>query len=46
MTAFPDYQDWGLQKLFERIDHETDDERRHADALIERIEKDIDILHG
>ncbi|MDP4529114.1 bacterioferritin [Alkalimonas delamerensis] len=31
------YQDWGLQKLFERIDHEFDDEKGHAAALIERI---------
>jgi bacterioferritin len=31
------YQDWGLQKLYERIDHEFDDEKGHAAALIERI---------
>ncbi len=31
------YHDWGLQKLFERIDHEFDDEKGHASALIERI---------
>lgn len=31
------YQDWGLEKLFERIDHEFDDEKQHAAALIERI---------
>lgn len=31
------YQDWGLSKLFERIDHEFDDEKGHASALIERI---------
>ncbi|WP_416885148.1 bacterioferritin, partial [Marinospirillum sp.] len=31
------YQDWGLNKLFERIDHEFDDEKGHAAALIERI---------
>ncbi|GAB3278910.1 bacterioferritin [Parahaliea aestuarii] len=31
------YDDWGLQKLFERIDHEFDDEKAHAAALIERI---------
>ena len=31
------YQDWGLNKLFERIDHEFDDEKNHAAALIERI---------
>ncbi|SET06676.1 bacterioferritin [Thalassotalea agarivorans] len=31
------YQDWGLEKLFERIDHEFDDEKGHASVLIERI---------
>lgn len=31
------YQDWGYTKLFERIDHEFDDEKGHAAALIERI---------
>lgn len=31
------YQDWGLSKLFERIDHEFDDEKQHAAQLIERI---------
>jgi bacterioferritin len=31
------YQDWGLNKLFERIDHEFEDEKQHAAALIERI---------
>jgi len=31
------YQDWGLEKLYERIDHEFDDEKSHASALIERI---------
>lgn len=31
------YDDWGLQKLFERIDHEFEDEKAHAAALIERI---------
>lgn len=31
------YDDWGLTKLFERIDHEFDDEKGHAAALIERI---------
>ena len=31
------YQDWGLTKLFERIDHEFDDEKQHASLLIERI---------
>ncbi|EGM78817.1 MAG: bacterioferritin [Gammaproteobacteria bacterium] len=31
------YHDWGLHKLFERIDHEVTDEKAHAAALIERI---------
>ncbi|AEY02724.1 bacterioferritin [Oceanimonas sp. GK1] len=31
------YEDWGLTKLFERIDHEFEDEKGHASKLIERI---------
>ncbi|KJZ15408.1 MAG: bacterioferritin [Marinomonas sp.] len=31
------YDDWGLSKLYERIDHEFDDEKGHAAKLIERI---------
>lgn len=31
------YLDWGLHKLYERIDHEFDDERGHATKLIERM---------
>ena len=31
------YEDMGLSKLFERIDHEFDDEKGHAAVLIERI---------
>ncbi len=31
------YQDWGLSKLYQRTDHEIDDEKGHASALIERI---------
>lgn len=31
------YQDWGFTKLYERIDHEFDDEKQHASLLIERI---------
>jgi len=31
------YLDWGFNKLYERIDHEFDDERGHATKLIERI---------
>lgn len=31
------YQDWGLEKLFQRLDHEMQEEITHADALIQRI---------
>jgi bacterioferritin len=31
------YEDWGLSKLYERINHEMDEETEHADALIKRI---------
>ena len=31
------YEDWGLNKLYERINHESEDEREHASLLIERI---------
>lgn len=31
------YEDWGLNKLYERIGHEMDDEKQHADLLIKRI---------
>jgi bacterioferritin len=31
------YQDWGLNKLYERISHEFDDEKGHATKLIERM---------
>ena len=31
------YEDWGLTKLYERIDHEFEDEKGHAAKLIERI---------
>jgi len=31
------YDDWGLKKLYERIDHEFEDEKGHASKLIERI---------
>ncbi len=31
------YDDWGLPKLYERINHEMEDETQHADALIKRI---------
>ncbi|GGE74503.1 bacterioferritin [Shewanella carassii] len=31
------YEDWGLNQLYERIKHESDDEREHAAKLIARI---------
>lgn len=31
------YQDWGLDKLYQRINHEMEEEITHADALIKRI---------
>lgn len=31
------YEDWGLEKLYERIAHEMQDELGHADLLIRRI---------
>ena len=31
------YHDWGLTKLFERIAHEFDDEKGHAEQFINRI---------
>lgn len=31
------YEDWGLNKLYERIGHEMEDETGHADKLIKRI---------
>ena len=31
------YRDWGLGRLYERIDHEMREEIEHADALIERM---------
>lgn len=31
------YQDWGLDKLYERIAHEAQEELQHADQLIQRI---------
>jgi len=31
------YKDWGLYKLYERLDHEMQEETEHADALIERM---------
>lgn len=31
------YRDWGFERLYQRIDHETLEEREHADLLIQRI---------
>jgi bacterioferritin len=31
------YEDWGLTRLYERINHEMEDETQHADALIKRL---------
>ena len=31
------YEDWGLQQLYERIKHETEEERQHAAKLIRRL---------
>jgi len=31
------YKDWGLKKLFERLNHEMEEETEHADLLIERL---------
>src|SRR5690554_8147212 len=31
------YLDWGLTKLYERISHESEDEKEHAAKIIERI---------
>ncbi|MDG1922894.1 MAG: ferritin-like domain-containing protein, partial [Glaciecola sp.] len=31
------YEDWGYMKLFERINHEFDDEKGHATKLIQRM---------
>lgn len=31
------YEDWGFQRLFARIDHETEEEKGHASMLIRRM---------
>lgn len=31
------YEDWGFSKLYERINHEMEEEAQHADALLKRI---------
>ncbi|MCC5854312.1 MAG: bacterioferritin [Idiomarina sp.] len=45
------YEDWGYVKLHERILHEADDERQHAQWLIDRIlllggSPDLESRHG
>ena len=31
------YRDWGLHRLYERLDHEMQEETEHADKLVERM---------
>lgn len=31
------YEDWGFSKLYERINHEMEEETQHADAILKRI---------
>jgi len=31
------YEDWGFTRLYERLNHEMEEETQHADALIRRI---------
>lgn len=31
------YEDWGLAALYERLNHEMEEETQHADALLKRI---------
>lgn len=31
------YEDWGLSKIYERINHEMEEEATHADAIIRRV---------
>lgn len=31
------YKDWGLNKLFDRLNHEMEEETEHADAIMERM---------
>jgi bacterioferritin len=31
------YEDWGLSRLYERINHEMEEETGHADAIIKRL---------
>ena len=31
------YKDWGLNELYERLNHEMEEETEHADAIMERM---------
>ncbi len=31
------YKDWGLYRLYQRLNHEMEEETEHADAIMERI---------
>ncbi len=31
------YKDWGLHKLYERLNHEMEEETEHADMIVERL---------
>lgn len=31
------YHDWGLHKLYERLNHEMEEETEHADELVQRL---------
>lgn len=31
------YENWGLTKLYQRIDHEMDDEKGHANLMLQRL---------
>ncbi|MEY1661932.1 bacterioferritin [Isoalcanivorax beigongshangi] len=31
------YEDWGYTRLYERLNHESEEEGQHADALIRRV---------
>lgn len=31
------YQNWGMQKIYERLNHEMEEETEHADAIMQRM---------
>jgi bacterioferritin len=31
------YEDWGYTRLYERLDHETEEEKEHADKIIKGL---------